>query len=179
MDHAVTPASGASWSVSPCTAGSRPRNVSTAGSDGVCCTVTAYRLLPADADPTKPHPYGIPLGAVALNADVLVPDDGATVTTGPTTVRGYAFAGHDRGIARVDVSTDASTRWTQADLDPAPSPWAWQFWHTQLDLPPGATRIAVRAWDTTGACMPEDPAHLWNPKGYADNAWARVTVHAR
>ena len=140
---------------------------------------TAYRLLPADADPSRPHPHGIPLGAVAVNADVLVPDDGATVTAGPTTVRGYAFAGHERGIARVDVSTDAGHRWTQADLDPAAGPWAWRFWRTELDLPRGDTCITVRAWDTAGACMPEDPAQLWNPKGYGNNAWAHITVHAR
>jgi hypothetical protein len=35
---------------------------------------------------------------------MLVPDDGATVPAGRTTVRGYAFAGHDRAVARVDIS---------------------------------------------------------------------------
>ena len=140
---------------------------------------TAYRLLPPEADPGKPHPDGLALGAVAVNADVLVPADGATVPAGTTTVRGYAFAGHDRGVARVDVSTDGGAYWTQADLDPAPGPWAWRFWHTTLELPAGDTRIVVRAWDTAGATMPEDPAHLWNPKGYVNNAWARITVHAR
>jgi sulfite oxidase len=139
----------------------------------------AYRLLPAEADPAAPHPDGMALGAVAVNADVLVPDDGATVPAGPTTVRGYAFAGHDRGVGRVDVSTDGGAHWVQAELDPAPGRWAWRFWRTRLDLPPGDTRIVVRAWDTAGATMPEDPAHLWNPKGYVNNAWARVTVHAR
>jgi sulfite oxidase len=140
---------------------------------------TAYRLLPADADPNEPHPHGMALGAVAVNADVLVPADDATLPTGPTSIRGYAFAGHDRSVARVDVSTDDGTHWTQADLDPAPSRWAWRFWHTELDLPVGDTRIVVRAWDTAGAAMPEDPAHLWNPKGYVNNAWARITIHAR
>ena len=139
---------------------------------------TAYRLLPPEADPSKPHPDGMALAAVAVNADVLVPDDGAIVPIGPTTVRGYAFAGDDRGIARVDVSTDGGTSWTQADLDLDAGPWAWRFWHTELDLPAGDTRIVVRAWDTSAAAMPEDPAHLWNPKGYVNNAWARITVHA-
>jgi sulfite oxidase len=139
----------------------------------------AYRLLPADADPAAPHPDGLALGAVAVNADVLVPADGATVPAGRTTVRGYAFAGHDRSVARVDVSTDGGAHWVQADLDPAPGRWAWRFWRTELDLPVGDTRIVVRAWDTAGASMPEDPAHLWNPKGYVNNAWAWVTVHAR
>ena len=139
----------------------------------------AYRLLPVDADPSLPHPDGMALGAVAVNADVLVPDDGAVVPPGRTAVRGYAFAGDDRGIARVDVSTDGGTSWTQAALDPTSGPWAWRFWSTELDLPPGDTRIVVRAWDTAAAAMPEHPASLWNPKGYVNNAWARITVHAR
>lgn len=139
----------------------------------------AYRLLPADADPAQPHPSGLALGAVAVNADVLVPADGATVPAGPTLVRGYAFAGHDREVARVDVSVDAGRTWTQADLDPALGPWAWRFWRTGLDLPAGDSEIVARAWDTAGAAMPEEPASLWNPKGYVNNAWARITVHAR
>ncbi|HEY0816126.1 MAG TPA: sulfite oxidase [Pseudonocardia sp.] len=139
----------------------------------------AYRLLPADADPSAPHPDGFALGAAALNADVLVPDDDATVPVGPTRVCGYAFAGDDRGIARVDVSTNGGASWRQAELDTNLGPWAWRFWHTELDLPRGDTEVVVRAWDTSAAAMPEDPAHLWNPKGYVNNAWARITVHAR
>ena len=139
----------------------------------------AYRLLPPEADPAEPHPDGLALGAVAVNADVLVPDDGAVVTAGPTTVRGYAFAGDDRGIARVDVSTDGGSTWNYAALEPSLGPWAWRFWRLELDLPTGDTELVVRAWDTSAAAMPEDPAHLWNPKGYVNNAWARVTVHAR
>ena len=46
-------------------------------------------------------------------------------------------------------------------------------------MPVGDIRIVVRAWDTSGAAMPEDPAYLWNPKGYVNNAWARITIHAR
>lgn len=72
---------------------------------------TAYRLLPAEADPTTAGPgNGLSLGSVALNADILRPDDGATLPTGPT---GYAFAGGDRGIARVDVSLDGGASWSR------------------------------------------------------------------
>jgi hypothetical protein len=31
----------------------------------------------------------------------------------------------------------------------------------------------------TGATQPESPAALWNPRGYANNAWAHVKVSAR
>ena len=61
-----------------------------------------YRLLPEDGTPGPGA--GIPLGLVALNADVLAPADGATVVAGLVEVRGYAFAGGERHVARVDVS---------------------------------------------------------------------------
>src|ERR687887_2130112 len=50
-----------------------------------------YRLLPEGGD-ARPG-AGIPLGLVALNAEVLSPADGAEVAAGRVEVRGYAFAG--------------------------------------------------------------------------------------
>ena len=138
---------------------------------------TAYRLLPPDVDPETAGPgVGLSLGSVALNADVLVPDSSGTIAPGPTTVRGYAFAGDDRGVARVDLSTDGGRTWVQADVDPPVGVWTWSYWHQVVDLAAGRHELVVRAWDTTGACQPEHPATLWNPKGYVNNAWARVTV---
>ena len=73
----------------------RGRATSSTSSTG-CCPRTA-----------TPGPgAGMPLGLVALNADVLAPADGATVAAGPVEVRGYAFAGGERHVARVDVSLD-------------------------------------------------------------------------
>ncbi len=140
---------------------------------------TAYRLLPAEADPAAAGPGdGLSLGAVAVNADILRPADGAVLTAGPAEVTGYAFAGDDRGIARVDVSTDGGRSWHQADLGEDPGPWAWRQWRTVIDIPAGPTEIIARAWDTSAAAQPESPAHLWNPKGYVNNSWARVEVTA-
>ena len=31
-----------------------------------------------------------------------------------------------------------------------------------------------KSWDSAASVQPEDPAQLWNPKGYANNAWARL-----
>lgn len=133
-----------------------------------------YRLLPPD---TAPGPgRGIALGALNLTAAILVPDDGARLVAGTTAVSGYALAGAGRTVARVDVSADGGRTWTQAGVDAPPSPWSWQLWHTTLDLPAGPAEITARAWDDTGAGHPESPAGLWNPKGYANNAWPRVRV---
>lgn len=138
---------------------------------------TAYRLLSAETDPsTAGSGDGLPLGAVAINTDILRPDDGGMLPAGPVEVTGYAFVGGDRGIARVDVSIDGGRSWREADLDDQVSPWAWRHWRTILALPVGDTEITARAWDTSGTAQPESPVHLWNPKGYANNSWARIRV---
>jgi sulfite oxidase len=141
---------------------------------------TAYRLLPAEAGPHAAGPgAGISLSSTTVNADILRPGDGAALAPGRTEVTGYAVAGDDRGIARVEVSTDGGRSWQQAGLGDDAGPWAWRHWHAVIDLPPGRTEIIARAWDTAAAVQPESAAQLWNPKGYANNSWARVQVTAR
>jgi sulfite oxidase len=135
-----------------------------------------YRLLPEDGTPGPG--VGMPLGLVALNADVLSPPDGATVAAGPVEVRGYAFAGGERYVTRVDVSLDGGSGWSQAKFLEDLGPWAWRQWRIVLDLAPGDHEILVRAWDSSAATQPEDEAALWNPKGYANNARPRVRVRA-
>ncbi len=137
----------------------------------------SYRLLPPDADPDQaPAGVGIALGAVAVNAEILAPADGASVAAGVVDVRGYAFAGDDRRIVRVDVATDGGRRWQQAELLHQASPWAWRRWRTRVVLEPGDAQIVARAWDSAAATQPDDPAQLWNPKGYVNNAWSRARL---
>jgi sulfite oxidase len=136
----------------------------------------AYRLLPEDQQPGPDA--GMPLGLVALNSDVLSPADGATVAAGPVEVRGYAFAGGERHVARVDVSLDEGTHWAQAELLEDLGRWAWRHWRITVDLAPGKHEILVRAWDSSAATQPESEAALWNPKGYVNNARPRVRVTA-
>lgn len=141
---------------------------------------TAYHIMPADVDPDAAGPHtGFPLSSVALNCDILVPDDGAAVRAGALDIRGYAFAGDDRRITRVDVSLDDGRSWRQAELCRELSPWAWRRWALTADAPRGPLTITARAWDSTGAVQPESAAALWNPKGYANNSWARVRIDVR
>ncbi len=137
----------------------------------------SYRLLPADTSPEQAAPgVGLALGAVAVNAEILVPEDRAAVASGAVQVSGYAFAGDDRSIARVETSIDGGRTWTQAELLEDLGPWAWRRWRSRLALEPGPAEVVARAWDSSAATQPEDPAHLWNPKGYVNNAWARITL---
>ena len=136
----------------------------------------AYRLLPPDG---KAAPgAGMPLGVVALNSEILSPGDGATVAPGPLEVRGYAFAGGERHVGRVDVSLDLGVTWSQAELLDDLGPWAWRHWRAVVDVAPGDHEILVRAWDSSAAAQPMDEAGLWNPKGYVNNACPRIRVHA-
>ncbi len=134
-----------------------------------------YRLLPEDGVPGPGA--GMPLGLVALNSDVVTPRDGATVPAGPLEVRGYAFAGGERYVSRVDVSLDG-TSWSSAELLDDLGPWAWRQWRILLDLAPGEHDIVVRAWDSSAATQPESEAALWNPKGYVNNARPHLRVRA-
>ena len=131
---------------------------------------TAYRLLPPDE---KPAPgAGVPLGEVALNADIL----SASAADGRADIAGYAFAGGERHVTRVEVSCDGGTTWSPAELLDDQGPWAWRLWRASLDLPDGCREIVARAWDSAAATQPEHAASVWNPKGYVNNSWARVSL---
>jgi sulfite oxidase len=140
----------------------------------------AYRVLPADRlDQVGRRGAGVPLGAVAVNADILTPGDGDEVAAGELPVEGYAFAGDDRYVVRVDVSADSGRAWRQAELLDAPSHWAWRRWRASVEVSPGPAELVARAWDSAMGTQPESAAQLWNPKGYANNSWARVRVRVR
>ena len=136
-----------------------------------------YRILPPDADAETVAPgEGISLSTLPLNCDILVPTDGDSRRAGSLTIRGYGIAGDGREVVRVDLSLDGGRSWRQAQLEPAPSRWAWRPWSLNLDVQPGPLTVIARAWDDTGATQPESAAALWNPRGYGNNAWARVDL---
>jgi DMSO/TMAO reductase YedYZ molybdopterin-dependent catalytic subunit len=65
-------------------------------------------------------------------------------------IAGVAFAG-DRGVARVQVSTDEGTTWKDARIKNPLSPYSWVIWTTELDVTEKSNyRITVRATDKTG-----------------------------
>jgi sulfite oxidase len=138
---------------------------------------TAYRLLPPEGVPGPG--LGVPLGALAVNSEILTPDDGEVLRVGVNRISGYALAGDDREIVRVDVSADGGRRWQQAELADQRSPWSWRFWSADVELARGWTQLVARAWDSSATLQPPFAEDVWNPKGYVNNSWARVDVEAR
>jgi DMSO/TMAO reductase YedYZ molybdopterin-dependent catalytic subunit len=66
-----------------------------------------------------------------------------------TTIAGIAFAG-DRGISKVEVSTDGGKTWEQAEIKTPLSTYTWALWHKQWTPATGRHRIVVRAIDGKG-----------------------------
>lgn len=139
----------------------------------------AYRLFPPHMGPDSVDwDSGLMLGEMAVNSVITSPQDGQTVAAGEVTVRGWAAAGGGRSVARVDLSADGGRTWTVAalDSDPHRGPWTWRLFEAKLTLGPGTHEIVCRAWDSAAQTQPENPAHVWNFKGYMNNAWHRVRV---
>jgi len=120
---------------------------------------TAYRLLPPGAEPAPG--VGVELGEVAVNSDVLEPDDGARGPAGRLEVRGYAFAGGERSVVRVDVSVDGGRTFVEAELLDDLGRWAWRLWRVEVELAPGEHELVSRAWDSAGGTQPERAATVW------------------
>jgi sulfite oxidase len=136
-----------------------------------------YRVLPPETNPDTVSPgEGISMSSLPLNCDILIPGDDDEVPEGPLTIAGWAVAGDGRSVDHVDVSLDEGRTWQQADLHPMTSRWAWRRWSLTVDARPGPLTLTARAWDDTGVTHPEWPASIWNPRGYQNNAWARVEL---
>jgi DMSO/TMAO reductase YedYZ molybdopterin-dependent catalytic subunit len=79
-----------------------------------------------------------------------VPGRGMTLPPATLLVQGVAFSG-DRGISRVEVSTDGGNAWAEARLKPPLSPYTWLLWEYEWHNPPlGEAVLLARATDGTG-----------------------------
>lgn len=77
-----------------------------------------------------------------------VPSDTATVKRGAR-LAGVAWAG-DRGIRRVEISTDRGRTWKPAVLKREMSNRTWRLWAAELESGTGKVRVMVRAVDGKG-----------------------------
>ena len=135
----------------------------------------AYKLLPRDVRPEAADwDKGIVLGELPVNSAICRPGEGETVPAGQVLVAGWASAGGDRLVARVEISRDGGESWLEAEPVAASSASTWCLWRARLEVEPGPCELVVRAWDSAANTQPQDPAQLWNAKGYVNNAWQRV-----
>jgi hypothetical protein len=114
----------------------RPRSARRPGRDTSRNVV--YRLLPEDG--TLGPGAGVPLGLVALNSEIAFSANGQTIPAGPVEVRGYAFPGGERYVARVDVSLNSGSTWLPAELRDDLGPWAWRHWRIVANPNPETMR---------------------------------------
>ena len=106
-----------------------------------------------------------------------VPGRNLPVETGPIRIQGLAFSG-DRGIRRVEVSTDRGESWGEAVLRPPLSPYTWVLWHYDTDVVAEAGRfpILARATDGSGALQPATPKP---PDPDGAQGWPGISVRVR
>jgi len=80
---------------------------------------------------------------------IYYPQTGAQVS-GSLPIAGVAFAG-DRGISKVEVSTDGGSTWNAAELKTPKSPYSWVLWaYNWTPTAKGSQTILMRATDGTG-----------------------------
>ena len=107
-----------------------------------------------------------PAGVIRTESRFDVPSDHAQVPA-RFMAAGVAWAG-DRGISRVEVSSDDRRRWTRAELERPGDPLAWRRWRLPMTLRPGIHALTVRATDGTGAIQSATylPPHPSGASGY-------------
>jgi len=106
--------------------------------------------------------------------------------TNTVQLKGWAFSGGGRGIARVEVSADGKT-WTSAELQRPENQalertWAWTFWTAELPVPkdlaiPGKPiTVMCKAADAQYNVQPETIDSVWNIRGVLCNSWHKVQI---
>jgi DMSO/TMAO reductase YedYZ molybdopterin-dependent catalytic subunit len=103
-----------------------------------------------------------------------VPQGRATVSAGQLSVGGVAFAG-DRGISKVEVTTDGEKTWQAAEVKPGLSGNAWQLWRADIAVDRSVKDLRVRATDGKGTLQigtPSDPF----PSGATGYHTVRIAV---
>lgn len=87
---------------------------------------------------------------VKMTSRIDLPRDGAVMTSRRTWIAGVAYAA-DRGIGRVEVSTDSGATWQPATLRRPLGALTWALWQYEWQPTAGDHILAVRAIDLDGA----------------------------
>lgn len=124
--------------------------------------------------------YWVPRGwsrdaPIKTQSRIDVPQRGQTVTAGPTTIAGIAWAQH-RGVAKVEIRIDDGT-WNEARLGADVTVDTWRQWLYQWESTPGDHTIQVRATDNNGDTQIEELSRP-DPDGATGYHTRKVTVTA-
>jgi DMSO/TMAO reductase YedYZ molybdopterin-dependent catalytic subunit len=95
------------------------------------------------------HQGWTPEAIVKTMSRIDVPADGDVLKAGSHAIAGVAYSGN-RGISRVDVSTDAGVTWQTATLKRPLAEQTWVLWEIGWNVTPGTYVIAVRAIESDG-----------------------------
>jgi DMSO/TMAO reductase YedYZ molybdopterin-dependent catalytic subunit len=103
-----------------------------------------------------------------------VPGRNDVFPAGPVRVGGVAFAG-DRGVSRVELSTDGGETWNDAQITQEPNPEgiAWVLWEYDWQAGIGEHQLVVRAIEGDGTIQTEDETGAL-PDGAS--GWHRIRV---
>ena len=110
-----------------------------------------------------------PVTTMRVKSLIVTPDEGATIASGPFTVRGKAWSGEGE-IVKVEVAVDGGDDWREAKLLPSDGgAYSWRSWEYEwvADVA-GRRALRSRATDSRGNVQPEAPT--WNKYGYGNNA---------
>mgnify|MGYP002621631342 CR=1 FL=1 len=95
--------------------------------------------------------------------------DGQVIAPGRQRIFGVAFSG-ERGVDRVEVSTDGGKHWQEANLyGPDLGVNGWRTFSLDTELSDGQYQLVSRATDTHGDIQPADFPP--NQRGYGHNGW--------
>src|SRR5579875_736911 len=119
------------------------------------------------------------VGAVQTVAFISIPGDNSSVSlsenNGSVLLGGVAYAG-ERGISKVEVSTDGGKTWQVAQLKPALSKITWTLWAFEWKpTNTGTYPVYARATDGTGAVQTSQASGTF-PNGATGYATIAVQV---
>ena len=115
-----------------------------------------------------------PLTAMPVKSLITQPRRGKVFFPGENVIQGFAWSGEAK-IRRVDFSPDGGKTWVKAQLDEAPSDYAWCPWSFRWKVSkPGYYMLAARATDESSNTQPL--SGVWNYRGYAINSIHMVPI---
>jgi DMSO/TMAO reductase YedYZ molybdopterin-dependent catalytic subunit len=117
---------------------------------------------------------GQPVREMEPRALILSPEEGEYLPLQPQHARGVVWTGRGQ-INSVQLSDDGGSTWSDAELGPSVSPFAWRQW--QVSWTPkarGEVSLLARATDSAGRTQPLEQRR--NDLGYSNNGVVPRTV---